>query len=295
MIIGTHFFSGILKNRCFDESSGKILSEKITCGYRKCPEGYFCGKSLRNPNENTMSFDSFEDSFLQVFQLLTLNNWANIMYSVQRAYSSWAWIYFFSLVLIGNFLFLNIVIAVLKVKYTEITSSSSEKINSSKKRKTYSLKLLKENNSFPNIVGSMEKSLSLLKKKTGLLDPGSPARNPKRFSIFNEFFLFDKNPFSKLETRRHSTVLIKPGKSTSFSAILDRENQIIFQKYHRNSAVETVFTFLRSLFGYIKSLVSKPKSTQDLVESLTGKFLEVNVRSDIDYSAFSLTDVLPSM
>jgi hypothetical protein len=52
-IAGLQLFSGYLKKRCFEETTGIPIKsdneEDTICGNTACPDGYFCGKGLANP------------------------------------------------------------------------------------------------------------------------------------------------------------------------------------------------------------------------------------------------------
>ena len=55
------------------------------------------------------------------------------MYSIQKTFSNFAWIYFLSLIILGNFFLLNLNLAVLKVKFSEAHSLMKNKIYVKKK------------------------------------------------------------------------------------------------------------------------------------------------------------------
>eukprot|EP00854_Cymbomonas_tetramitiformis_P017460 gene17460-20787_t len=59
------------------------------------------------------NFDSFWWAFLTVFQILTLEDWNLIMYDCVQVTSYWNIAYFIVLVVVGNFMVLNLFIAVL--------------------------------------------------------------------------------------------------------------------------------------------------------------------------------------
>lgn len=70
--------------------------------------------SLRD-NEYRANFDSFFDAFLAIFQLLTLENWGDILVLAWRSdvNNFLVGIYLISWIFIGNFIFLNLFLAVL--------------------------------------------------------------------------------------------------------------------------------------------------------------------------------------
>lgn len=118
-IAGLQVFSGILKQRCISVESGLFLAEEMVCGYVECPIDYFCGKSIANPYENIINYDTLHSSYMQTLLTVTLDNWTTIMYFILKAYSNYAWVYFVSLVIVGNYFMMNLLLAIIKVKFSE--------------------------------------------------------------------------------------------------------------------------------------------------------------------------------
>lgn len=65
---------------------------------------------------------------LQVFRIFTLSDWTNIMYVIQKTYSNFSWIYAVSLIFFGNFFLLNLILAILKVKFGENQRKFTQKL-----------------------------------------------------------------------------------------------------------------------------------------------------------------------
>ena len=122
-IAGLQLFGGLQKRRCFDEATGVTYAYgfgEILCnGTDNCPGGYICGKQLSNPDYGVTSFDNFGEAFLMVFQVTTMEGWTLIMVQIQRVFTDLAILYFILLVFIGNFFLLNLLLAVIIVKFTE--------------------------------------------------------------------------------------------------------------------------------------------------------------------------------
>lgn len=59
------------------------------------------------------NFDQFHSAFVTVFQLLTLENWQLVLFSGIRSFGGWSVIYFLSWIFIGNFVLLNLFLAIL--------------------------------------------------------------------------------------------------------------------------------------------------------------------------------------
>jgi len=57
-------------------------------------------------------FDSLPDSFFTLFQMMTLDNWADICFEIQIVYP-WAWVPFVCFIIITGFVVVNLIIAVI--------------------------------------------------------------------------------------------------------------------------------------------------------------------------------------
>lgn len=118
-LAGLQLFSGVLKNRCFDQMTGMLTNTQkdILCGNVQCEGSTYCAKSLWNPERDSTNFDNFLASFIQVLRVITFDNWTDLMNLAQRGLTNYASIYFISLALLGNFFILNFFLAVLKVRF----------------------------------------------------------------------------------------------------------------------------------------------------------------------------------
>lgn len=77
-------------------------------------DDYVCSLFWEGPNDGITNFDNFGLSMLTVFQCITLEGWTDVMYSIQDAMgSSWQWIYFVSMVILGAFFVMNLILGVL--------------------------------------------------------------------------------------------------------------------------------------------------------------------------------------
>ena len=118
-LAGLQLFSGVLKNRCFEQGTGMLTNTEkdILCGNVQCEGNTYCAKSLWNPEGDSTNFDNFLASFIQVLRVITFDNWTDLMNLAQRGLTNYASIYFISLALLGNFFILNFFLAVLKVRF----------------------------------------------------------------------------------------------------------------------------------------------------------------------------------
>jgi len=76
---------------------------------------FFYSKCLEygNPIQGTYSFDNILLSIMNIFQIITLEGWTDMMYIVRGAVRSCAYdLFFVSIVVLGSFVILNLMIAV---------------------------------------------------------------------------------------------------------------------------------------------------------------------------------------
>lgn len=125
-IIGLQLWTGILRNRCLDLETGIIGN---VCGYKSCRKGEFCVYTIENPFNGTLSFDNFFYSWLNVFQVITLEGWSNMMTLTEENFSEFSLLYFIPLILFGNMLILNLTVAVLTSTFTEALHEIMNKKN----------------------------------------------------------------------------------------------------------------------------------------------------------------------
>lgn len=134
-IAGLQLFSGVLKYRCMQSSTGLLNSQDDVCGNIKCSPDYICAKGLKNINGGIINFDDLTYSFLQVLFVITLDSWTLIMYNIQKSVTNYAWVYFISLVIVGSYVLTNLTLAVIKVKFSETHKMLIQGETSKKKKK----------------------------------------------------------------------------------------------------------------------------------------------------------------
>ena len=66
-IAGLQLWLGVLKKRCVNIVTGVPHPDDELCGNRQCPDGYFCGKRIANPNYGVTNFDNILYALLAVF------------------------------------------------------------------------------------------------------------------------------------------------------------------------------------------------------------------------------------
>ncbi|XP_053684165.1 muscle calcium channel subunit alpha-1 isoform X3 [Sabethes cyaneus] len=124
-IIGLELFSGKLHKTCFHNSTGEKMEDPHPCG----DDGFQCDSISpemvcrlywEGPNSGITNFDNFGLSMLTVFQCVTLEGWTDMLYYIQDAMgSSWQWIYFISMVILGAFFVMNLILGVLSGEFSK--------------------------------------------------------------------------------------------------------------------------------------------------------------------------------
>ena len=77
-------------------------------------------------DHDTERFGNIGRSLLTLFQILTLEGWNEVL-EKEMEYSSWSWVYFVSFVLIGTFVVLNVVIAIIVNSMDEVRAMELER------------------------------------------------------------------------------------------------------------------------------------------------------------------------
>lgn len=118
-LASTFLFSGALERRCFSPSLG--LTTSIFCRQiYECSNDYVCGTFLfANPDNGVTNFDNYYFSMLQIIRIITFQSFSYIVILMEQVFSNFVQIYFIAIGLFGNFFFINLILAVLKVKYSE--------------------------------------------------------------------------------------------------------------------------------------------------------------------------------
>ncbi|XP_058807730.1 muscle calcium channel subunit alpha-1 isoform X4 [Phymastichus coffea] len=126
-IIGLELFSGKLHATCWNNITGDIMDDPHPCG----DSGYRCDKLgsewicdtkryWEGPNWGITNFDNFGLSMLTVFQCVTLEGWTDVLYSIEDSMgSTWQWMYFVSLVILGAFFVMNLILGVLSGEFSK--------------------------------------------------------------------------------------------------------------------------------------------------------------------------------
>uniref|UniRef100_A0A4W4GAG7 Voltage-dependent L-type calcium channel subunit alpha n=1 Tax=Electrophorus electricus TaxID=8005 RepID=A0A4W4GAG7_ELEEL len=94
---------------------------------RRCTmNGTVCKPGWPGPNSGITHFDNLGFSMLTVYQCITMQGWTDVLYWVNDAIGmEWPWLYFVTLILLGSFFILNMVLGVLCGSFTKEREKSS--------------------------------------------------------------------------------------------------------------------------------------------------------------------------
>ncbi|CAD8198931.1 unnamed protein product [Paramecium pentaurelia] len=123
--IGIFLFQGLFNYRCQYEN-GDETDGWIQCNQDQCPSGMYCMYSDYTPKMPT-SFNNLIGSLGQILRTITMDDWSWVMFFTMRIFHPWIWLYYLLIIFIGGFFGFNIVIAVLKVHYSEATEENKKR------------------------------------------------------------------------------------------------------------------------------------------------------------------------
>uniref|UniRef100_A0ABK0M2Q7 Voltage-dependent L-type calcium channel subunit alpha n=1 Tax=Rattus norvegicus TaxID=10116 RepID=A0ABK0M2Q7_RAT len=125
-IIGLELFIGKMHKTCFFADSDIVAEEDpAPCAFsgngRQCAaNGTECRSGWVGPNGGITNFDNFAFAMLTVFQCITMEGWTDVLYWVNDAIGwEWPWVYFVSLIILGSFFVLNLVLGVLSGEFSK--------------------------------------------------------------------------------------------------------------------------------------------------------------------------------
>ncbi|KAL1020919.1 hypothetical protein UPYG_G00006400 [Umbra pygmaea] len=109
-------------------------------GRRCLHNGTECRGGWVGPNFGITHFDNFGFAMLTVFQSITMEGWTDVLYWVNDAIGNeWPWLYFVTLILIGSFFVLNLVLGVLSGEFTKEREKAKSRGEFQKLRETQQL------------------------------------------------------------------------------------------------------------------------------------------------------------
>lgn len=117
-IIGLELFCGHMHKTCYNNITGEMIEEPSPCSpdfwHCEMKKNYVCRGPWEGPNDGITNFDNFGLSMLTVFQCITNEGWTNLMYWMTDVNGPVSpTLYFISLVILGSFFVMNLVLGVL--------------------------------------------------------------------------------------------------------------------------------------------------------------------------------------
>ncbi|KAM5335793.1 voltage-dependent L-type calcium channel subunit alpha-1C isoform 33-T33 [Glossophaga mutica] len=127
-IIGLELFMGKMHKTCYNQegiADAPAEDDPSPCALetghgRQCQNGTVCKPGWDGPRHGITNFDNFAFAMLTVFQCITMEGWTDVLYWVNDAVGrDWPWIYFVTLIIIGSFFVLNLVLGVLSGEFSK--------------------------------------------------------------------------------------------------------------------------------------------------------------------------------
>ncbi|XP_068695384.1 voltage-dependent calcium channel type A subunit alpha-1-like isoform X1 [Montipora foliosa] len=133
-IIGLEFLRDKFHRSCYNEITNELEGNPRPCDNepfpgvraifhgRNCSSGYECREHWAGPNDGISTFDNIALAMITVFQCITMEGWSQIMYWTFDAVDTDGYLYscyFVSLIVIGSFFVLNLVLGVLSGEFAK--------------------------------------------------------------------------------------------------------------------------------------------------------------------------------
>uniref|UniRef100_A0A8C7L3P6 Voltage-dependent L-type calcium channel subunit alpha n=1 Tax=Oncorhynchus kisutch TaxID=8019 RepID=A0A8C7L3P6_ONCKI len=126
-IVGLELFKCKMHKTCYyTDIIATVENEKASpCAQagngRRCTiNGTVCRAGWAGPNNGITHFDNLGFAMLTVYQCITTQGWTDVLYWVNDAIGmEWPWMYFLTLILVGSFFVLNLVLGVLSGEFTK--------------------------------------------------------------------------------------------------------------------------------------------------------------------------------
>ena len=99
-------------------------TEQLCHDASDCPGAQICEESKTNPNYGVTSFDNIGVGVLNIFIIITLEGWTDIMYMIRQVMDTNSHDFFFIVcIIVGNFFVINLMVA---VQFTYLRQSLEE-------------------------------------------------------------------------------------------------------------------------------------------------------------------------
>lgn len=140
-VAGVQIFTGLLLRKCTNIETGHaigFMSYKNSCTYNSdCYQfddeynKHYCDKNIYNPYENTVSYDNTIFGIILVLVIATMEGWSEFFSYISKTFqdqykinSVIIFFYFHILLFVGGYYLINLFLAVIKTKYSEIEESN---------------------------------------------------------------------------------------------------------------------------------------------------------------------------
>ncbi|GLD65945.1 dihydropyridine-sensitive L-type skeletal muscle calcium channel subunit alpha-1-like protein [Lates japonicus] len=148
-IMGLELFKCKMHKTCYHTGTNIIATveneKPAPCAQagngRRCTiNGTECRTGWPGPNNGITHFDNLGFSMLTVYQCITTQGWTDVLYWVNDAIGmEWPWIFFTTLILVGSFFVLNLVLGVLSGEFTKEREKAKSRGEFQKLRETQQL------------------------------------------------------------------------------------------------------------------------------------------------------------
>ncbi|XP_061901109.1 dihydropyridine-sensitive L-type skeletal muscle calcium channel subunit alpha-1-like [Entelurus aequoreus] len=148
-IMGLELFKCKMHKTCYYKGSDIVATEEnekpAPCAQagngRRCTiNGTECRAGWPGPNNGITHFDNLGFSMLTVYQCITTQGWTDVLYWVNDAIGmEWPWIFFTTLILVGSYFVLNLVLGVLSGEFTKEREKAKSRGEFQKLRETQQL------------------------------------------------------------------------------------------------------------------------------------------------------------
>jgi hypothetical protein len=263
--------------------NGKETPLRVTCvAQSSCANGFICTTPVSR-QLSLQQFDTFPMAVLQVYIIISLEGWSSLMDKVLKNSSNLCIIYFVVVIILGNYLMVNMTLVILKKSFTDMNqlgevrqTSSIAKNSKSLKKESFDLqefrmkKLWKKGNNLENIRPKDKK-----RKNPFKYNSVSPSHCDSKESLFNSSTLensklednkarnsYSRNGNSSISLRRASTKAYIQYAKSKYSS----KNKKSMKNYE--SFLEIIRRFFSILFfrkklRFIKTNVSHLKVNVD--------------------------------
>ena len=104
-----------------------VTGDDHTGGAFLCESGVsFCMQLGQNSGRHTVAFDDIGVAMMSIFQVMTLEGWADLCYEIQDAVGYWHWLYFVLLIMIGPMFAMQLFLVVIATSHAELTANKEE-------------------------------------------------------------------------------------------------------------------------------------------------------------------------